>query len=99
MCFAREIQGQVLTFGVFGKLIMNAVVMYDHQTDTLWSQFLATAVDGPFAGTKMEHLSSQLTTWGAWLEQHPNTKPPLSSRTTRSVMPPPPSAGRWTVAR
>jgi len=47
----------------------------------------------------MEHLSSQLTTWGAWLEQHPNTKPPLSSRTTRSVMPPPPSAGRWTVAR
>jgi len=74
MFFAREIQGQVLTFGVFGKLIMNAVVMYDHQTDTLWSQFLATAVDGPFAGTKMELLSSQLTTWGAWLELHPDTK-------------------------
>jgi hypothetical protein len=74
MVFAREIQGQVLTFGVSGKLIMNAVVMYDHQTDTLWSQFLATAVDGPLAGTEMELLSSQLTTWGAWLEQHPDTK-------------------------
>jgi hypothetical protein len=35
MVFAREIQGQVLTFGVSGKLIMNAVVMYDHQTDSL----------------------------------------------------------------
>jgi hypothetical protein len=74
MVFAREIQGQTLTFGVSGKLIMNAVVMYDHQTDTLWSQFLATGVDGPLAGTRMELLPSQLTTWGAWVEQHPDTK-------------------------
>jgi hypothetical protein len=74
MVFAREIEGQTLTFGVSGKLIMNAVVMYDHQTDTLWSQFLATGVDGPLSGTRMELLPSQLTTWAAWIEQHPDTK-------------------------
>jgi hypothetical protein len=74
MVFAREIEGQTLTFGVSGKLIMNAVVMYDHQTDTLWSQFLASGVDGPLAGVDMQLLPSQLTSWAAWVEQHPDTK-------------------------
>jgi hypothetical protein len=32
---------------VSGKLIMNALVMYDHQTNTLWSQFLIQGVKGP----------------------------------------------------
>ena len=80
MVFAREIAGQTLTFGVSGKLILNAVVMYDHQTDTLWSQFLAASVDGPLVGNAMELLPSQLTTWGAWREQFPETK--LLSRTS-----------------
>ncbi len=74
MVFAREVNGQELTFGVSGKLIMNAVVLYDRQTDTLWSQFLAAAVDGPQKGTKLELIPSQLTTWEAWTEQFPDTK-------------------------
>jgi hypothetical protein len=74
MVFVREMQGQTLAFGASGKLIMNAVVMYDHQTDSLWSQFLAIAVDRSFTGAEMELLFSQLTNWGAWLDQHPDTK-------------------------
>jgi hypothetical protein len=74
MVFAREIEGQTLTFGVSGKLIMNAVVMYDHQTGTLWSQFLGSGVDGPLTGVDMQLLPSQLTSWAAWVEQHPDTK-------------------------
>ena len=62
MVFAREINGQELTFGVSGMLIMNAVVFYDYQTDTLWSQFKAEAVQGPLKGTKLELLPVQLTT-------------------------------------
>jgi len=73
MVFARNIDGQELTFGVSGKLIMNAVVMYDHQTDTLWSQFLMEGVQGPLMGTTMELLPAQLTTWEAWVQQHPDT--------------------------
>ncbi|MCI0778986.1 MAG: DUF3179 domain-containing protein, partial [Chloroflexi bacterium] len=73
MVFARSIEGQELTFGVSGKLIMNAVVLYDHQTETLWSQFLAEGVQGPLTGVRMELLPSQLTTWGAWTAQHPDT--------------------------
>jgi hypothetical protein len=74
MVFAREFQGQILTFGVSGKLIMNAVVMHDLETDSLWSQFLASSVEGSFAGTQMELFPSQLTKWDAWIAQHPDTK-------------------------
>ena len=73
MVFARNLGGQELTFGVSGKLIMNAVVLYDHQTETLWSQFLAEGVQGPMTGVRMELLPSQLTTWGAWTAQYPDT--------------------------
>ena len=52
---------------------MNALVMYDHQTDSLWSQFLSEAVDGPLKGEELEILPVQLTTWAAWSAQHPDT--------------------------
>ena len=52
---------------------MNNVVMYDRETDTLWSQFLAEAVEGPLTGTKLTLVASQLTTWGAWKARHPKT--------------------------
>ena len=71
--YARETDDKVLTFGVSGKLILNAMVMYDRQTDSLWSQFLGEAVEGPLAGTKLEFVSSQLTTWSAWKGEYPDT--------------------------
>ena len=56
-----------------GKLILNALVMYDRQTDSLWSQFLGEAVEGPLAGAKLELVSSRLTRWSAWKEEYPDT--------------------------
>ena len=78
MCFtgivyAREIGGSTHTFGVSGKLIMNALVMYDHQTDTLWSQFLSRGVKGPLTGVPLEIVPSLQTTWSQWLQLHPET--------------------------
>ena len=52
---------------------MNALVMYDRETDSLWSQFLGEAVEGPLAGTKLRLVSSQLISWAAWREEHPDT--------------------------
>ena len=42
------------TFGVSGKLIMNALVTYDHQTNTLWSQFLSQVVKSPLVNEDLE---------------------------------------------
>ncbi len=72
--YAREIQGSVHTFGVSGKLIMNALVMYDHQSDTLWSQFLSRGVKGPLANVQLGILPALQTTWRQWLSLHPDTK-------------------------
>ena len=57
-----------------GKLIMNALVMYDRQTDTLWSQFLSRGVRGPLSGTQLEILPSLQTTWDQWYQLHPDTQ-------------------------
>ena len=53
---------------------MNALVMYDHQTDTLWSQFLSQGVEGPLKDTDLEAVPATQTTWEAWLQLHPDTK-------------------------
>lgn len=73
MAFARDIGSQTLTFGVSGKLIMNALVMYDHQTDSLWSQFLTRAVRGDLKGTQLDLLTSLMVDWATWAELHPDT--------------------------
>ena len=57
-----------------GKLIMNALVMYDHQTETLWSQFLSEAVDGALTGAELEVVPATQTDWQTWRELHPDTK-------------------------
>mgnify|MGYP003725773053 CR=1 FL=1 len=71
--YAREINGKEHTFGVSGKLIMNALVMYDHQTRTLWSQFLGRGVQGPLAGTDLDFFPVLHTQWALWREAHPDT--------------------------
>lgn len=71
--YGRVIDGREHTFGVSGKLIMNALVMYDHQTGTLWSQFLREGVRGELKGTELEVVPVTQTTWETWRELHPDT--------------------------
>jgi hypothetical protein len=71
--YSREINGRILEFGVSGKLIMNVLVMYDRQTDTLWSQLLGEAVKGELKGQELEFLPSWQTTWSDWKTRYPNT--------------------------
>ena len=61
------------TFGVSGKLIMNPLVMYDHQSNTVWSQFLSQGVKGPLVNTNLEIVPAVQTTWEQWLNLHPDT--------------------------
>jgi hypothetical protein len=71
--YARQINEEEFTFGVSGKLIRNALVMYDRQTESYWSQMLGEAVAGPMIGTKLEFLPSWMMTWEQWKELHPDT--------------------------
>jgi len=71
--YDREVNGQELSFGVSGKLIRNVLVMYDRQTESLWSQLLGESVKGPLIGTKLEFVPSWMMTWAEWKEQYPDT--------------------------
>lgn len=73
IAFDRRLDGQVLTFGVSGYLYYNNLVMYDHQTDTLWSQALGQALRGARRGQRLAMQPSILTTWEAWKDLHPGT--------------------------
>jgi len=72
--YSREVGDEVLEFGVSGKLIMNVLVMYDRQTNSLWSQLLGKAVRGPFEGTELDYLPAWQTTWSDWKMRHPDTQ-------------------------
>ena len=71
--YAREIDGEELTFGVSGKLIRNVLVMYDRQTNSYWSQLLGEAIEGEKRGTKLEFVPSWFTTWEEWKAMHPDS--------------------------
>lgn len=71
MVFNSRINGRMLTFGVSGLLYQSDVLMYDRQTDSLWSQLAMKAVSGPQVNTELEWLASEHLTWAAWREKYP----------------------------
>ena len=78
--YDRRVGGKELTFGVSGKLHANSLIMYDHQTDSLWSHLVGAAVTGPLKGKKLKPLSSMFTRWNTWKRLHPNSKVLKSGR-------------------
>ena len=72
--YDRRIKGKDLTLGVSGKLHANSLIMYDHQTDSLWSHLVGAAVTGPMKGEKLKPLPSMFTKWDTWKTLHPKSK-------------------------
>lgn len=72
--YDRRIKNHELTFGVSGKLHANSLIMYDHQTDSLWSHLAGAAVTGPLKGEKLKPIQSMFTHWSTWKKLHPNSK-------------------------
>jgi hypothetical protein len=65
---------KTLTFGVSGKLCKSNLLMYDRQTDSLWSQLLQQAITGPLTGKKLKMmLTAEHTSWESWRSHHPET--------------------------
>jgi len=57
---------KLYTFGVSGRLYKSNVLLYDHQTESLWSQLLEKAISGSLAGKRLDKITSVRTTWKAW---------------------------------
>ncbi len=64
---------RILHFGVSGLLYNSDVLMYDKETNSLWSQLMMQAVSGPLQGERLHFLPSEVTTWADWRQRYPNT--------------------------
>jgi hypothetical protein len=71
VAFDRRVDGEVLDFGTSGALYLSALVMYDRQTETLWTHFDGRAVLGTMVGTELTTLPVATVSWREFLEAHP----------------------------
>ena len=74
IAFASESGGRPLSFGVSGLLYNSDMLLYDRETQSLWSQIKKQAIAGPLAGRKLDALPLTHTTWSAWLRDQPDTR-------------------------
>lgn len=65
--------GELVTFGVSGKLWHGVLVMFDRESESFWTQLDGRAIVGARAGEHLAHYPSTFTTWRAWKSEHPET--------------------------
>ncbi|MCB0633050.1 MAG: DUF3179 domain-containing protein [Saprospiraceae bacterium] len=78
--FSADIDGKAHTFGVSGLLYNNNLLIYDWETESLWSQMKGQAVTGQVSGKPLQNVVTNTSTWAAWKAKYPDTKV-LSPRT------------------
>jgi hypothetical protein len=71
VAFAASLDGEPLSLGVSGLLYNSDVLLYDRETESLWSQLLMQAISGPRKGERLRPLPLIHTTWRAWRQEHP----------------------------
>jgi hypothetical protein len=73
MVFDRRIGGRTRIFGVSGLLYLSDLLLYDRDTQSLWSQIRSEAVTGAALGQRLVLLRSRTMRWDAWRKLHPAT--------------------------
>lgn len=73
MAFDAKVAGRARRFGVSGLLYNSDVLLYDRESESLWSQIMGKAVSGPLKGEPLAPIPLAHTTWGDWRRRHPDT--------------------------
>ncbi len=71
--YTRDVDGKELELRVSGKLYKDALVMFDRETGTLWTQVDGKALRGPLTGHRLVELPAMQTMWSIWKKLHPDT--------------------------
>ncbi len=85
IAFDRRLDGKTYTFGVSGMLRHSDMVMYDHQTETLWQQLTGEGIVGELTGNTLRVVTSQVAHYGAVRERFPDAK--VLNRDTGTFVP------------
>ncbi|CAN5852928.1 DUF3179 domain-containing protein [soil metagenome] len=68
----RRVDGRLLDFGTSGALYQSAMVMYDRQTESLWTHFDGRAVVGDLVGAELDVLPVSTVSWRDFRDAHPD---------------------------
>ncbi|MFQ5556091.1 MAG: DUF3179 domain-containing protein [Acidimicrobiales bacterium] len=71
IAYDRAVGDRVLDFGTSGSLFNSALVMYDRQTQSLWSHFTGQAIVGFLTGTTLDTIPVSTTSFASFREAHP----------------------------
>ncbi len=71
VAYDRRLGDQVLDFGTSGLLYHSALVMYDRQTETLWSHFTGQGIIGELTGEDLEVFPLATVSWATFREANP----------------------------
>jgi hypothetical protein len=69
----RFVNGQTVRLGVSGLLYNSNLVMWDRETESLWSQMRLESISGPQIRSSSPLLPVLEMTWLAWRTLHPDT--------------------------
>lgn len=90
IAYRREVDGKTLVFGVSGLLYNHNFLLFDRETESLWSQFLGRAVSGPLMGKTLGRIPLHQETAGSWLARHVDTlilRPPFPEKVFYQLSP------------
>lgn len=73
MAFSAMVNKQQRRFGVSGLLYNSDVLLYDLETESLWSQISSKAIAGQHKGDVLKPLPLEHTSWGNWKAKYPKT--------------------------
>lgn len=73
MAFSAGLKDRARKFGVSGLLYNSDMLLYDRETESLWSQIKKQAVSGPLRGTRLQQIVMSHTTWNDWLQRYPDS--------------------------
>jgi len=71
IAYDRRVGDRILDFGTSGALLKSSLVMYDRQTESLWSHYTGQAVVGHLTGTELDLIPVQTVSFAAFLASHP----------------------------
>ena len=72
VAYDRRVGDRILDFGTSGALLNSSLVMYDRQTESLWSHYTGQAVVGHLVGSELDLIPVQTVSFEAFLASHPD---------------------------
>ena len=71
VAYDRRVGERILDFGTSGSLLNSSLVMYDRQTESLWSHYTGQAVVGHLTGAELDLIPVQTVSFERLLSTYP----------------------------